>query len=65
MNMTLVEIDPTSYHAVCEHQTVYRILKSTVWGNKWRAFTFPGNVFVVDQDTLEEMRKYLEREHLV
>jgi len=65
MGVTLVQISPEMYHGVVNHITVYVILKSTVWGDRWRAFTHPHRVFITDTDTLEEMKKYLDKEQLV
>lgn len=68
MNVYLIEISKDFYHGVVEGETVYRVVKSPCWQNKWRAFTHgkPGsNREVVTTDTLKQMQDYLSQEALV
>jgi len=65
VRVTIICLSDGIAHGVVDNITVYKVMKSTVWGNRWRAFTHPGNVFVTDGDTLEDIRSYLEKEHLI
>ena len=60
MGVTLFQVSHDFYHGVVNHTTVYIVIKSSVWGNRWRAFTHPHRVFITDTDTIAEMHKYLD-----
>jgi hypothetical protein len=69
MQVTLVEISKDFYHGVVEGESVYRVMQSPCWQNKWRAFTVYGprgsNRLVVETETLKAMQEHLSQEAIV